>query len=760
MVRMSILLVLLTGPALIAQDSRIQPTAIVKGQSLEMQKLIVTNQVRSSAAAIQLAALELSLSELLGEFENEYTGVSDDDAALRRHAEDEVLRAIAAQFEQFLATYEGTPEAEAARAVLARIWVRLGHTEEAAAVLREFDAEAAATNDVLHAALAVTEIKAIADSVPTWLLALVEREDAPIVVCFDALYVALRLGNAPLAGTLLEKIEAKAKSFEAKAEFLLAEAELAARFAKPRPLPIDEPKPTTGFVVDPTPAIGLVHPGTPAGTGFTDASGPRAADLGPEPKLERGFATGPVFRAIKEDAQPGFADIQARLRAGVKPDLLPIGPDFTKATSPELLPPDDIVICILHRVVHEYAGTQAAELAAARLYTSAVHADPRPVSFELKTTDGVPIVIGNPTPKPVLIVFFSLAVPKSIEEVKALAAMHRALVDPTWDAIAISLDTPQDAWLVEAAAERYGIAWPIAIAGPHSAVARGFGVDALPKSVLLDQTGGVCELAPNRLMPGRLDEAIVASVPVPVPGQAKLVEPTPLPSPSIAKVPYAGPGILPVLSRVAAGYEVAVELLASPEHRLVSDRIEREKHGTKVFVSLIAPEKYADDLQPRVVRVPVGADPGPKVWIFVRHMIAGAQYFDEPTWQLAAELDSPISARQGYSGPAVEARLVKDDSAPTYRIVLHKPSPLPVPDYTIEVIGVRHVKFAAEEFTQVLARVIPIAVPSPLSAQLPDQPISVDLGPSVGTKIDIVIDYRPKLGGEADWAIAKSLGTR
>jgi hypothetical protein len=485
--------------------------------ALQARQADVTREVRAAAAAAQFAAIKSSMAELLFDHQSQ-PGLGDLDATdldkeVARFQEDEILRAIAVQLESFVTQYPDLGVANAARAVLAHIYVHLEQPAKAVPVLREFDLDGATTHDILSAVLAMPQLEGMAARMPAMLEAIVVKP-VPVHEKFAAVFVAVRLDMVDLAKRMIVAIEQGAKTIEDQAAVLLEEADLVARLMLPEPLPID-PSPVRMklFPTDPV-AAAMLSPSAVPVDDWRKIVGADAASL-----RETRLVDAVAFRTkaldlvkhIAPDALPGLRVMQ------LVPVARPVGLEDTVVQPPgippiEALPamPEFIVVGLLHRAANLYPGTRAAELAAAKLFSRRLTKGTEPLDLDAGTITGGRCTLGQYRGKVVLLDFWSVANPDSMRERPVMLDLHRSYNPVGLEIISVSLDGEDSLPAVHAAVQRFRLAWPQVFEGQgvFSPIARAYDVAALPARIVIGRDGKVFALDPAELTPVRLEGTI------------------------------------------------------------------------------------------------------------------------------------------------------------------------------------------------------------------------------------------------------------
>ena len=652
-----------------AQEPGKQPGRGVSLGTVAARRLAAANQVHGAAAAAQLASIRLSLGSML----IDAVAVSAQDPELATHRQGEILLAVAQQLELFIRQFKDTDQAEAARALLARIYVSIDRPTDAARVLKDFDAERADESDLLQAALAVAPIAEIAAKADDW-LKIVAKGGKTVDQRVDAVFVAWQLGKAELAEQLLRTIATDATAFDAKAALLLAEAELvdciAGKKAAPMPAAARERFPVNPLV-DAQLAASDIAVGSWRKLDPQDATMAKAevvARSAPPPLPGKPITKSAMLR---ESRLFGLIVVDAAI--GLRSLLLRSEVDSTKivlddrcvpaadATPPAVTPSVDVVVAaLLHEVVHYFPGTDAARIAARRQQADALQAKMVPVPFTADTLAGKRVSLADYRGRVVLLDFFAVASAASVDEHIKIKQIWQDDNSRGLDIVSVSLDVDEDRWVVLAAVDALGMTWPVAFDGKgvHSELARSYGVDALPARILIGRDGRVFEDRAAKLS----IDALASTV------DAALQQPTPTFAVSDAVQMqtdrYAGPRIDTRLSVDAAGkYRVDADVWVTGGTLAVA-HVDTAADSVKVFLKLTVPmNAMAQPLVLRRATVPID-DPDLKtICVYVDHSIA-----DAPCKKAVEPLLTSVLRADGlslsYDGPKVEGRLLGSDSQP------------------------------------------------------------------------------------------------
>lgn len=751
----------------VAQDPKVPPGGRGAATATQARKLAVTGQVRSAAAAAQLASIRLSLGQLLVDA---MTRSAEDASSsdLGDFREDEILRAIAAQLETFIKAYDGTDEAEAARALLARVYVNLRQPGDAARVLKNFDASRAGESELLKVAMAMSAFSDLAVSADEW-LAIVAGSDEPCADRMDAVFVAYQLGKQDLADQLLQTIRKKAVTPVAKADLLVAEAELIrwiqgqkSLTAADEPTPSDEQVAADRFQSDPVADAQLRRRAAPVGTwrqvaAPTDAAvRPAVAVAKPLPPL----IDSDLYFQVITDATLGLRSLQLRQPITKKPILnddryVPPMPGAKPLAAP---PADVLIAALLHQVVTYYPGTPGAEIAAAKLQSADLQIGDKPLPVFGVALQGKPVTLSDYQGKVLLLDFFAANNRVSTADLPVLKQLHQDWYDAGFDILSVSLDSDADRWLLMAMADAMGMDWKVLFdgMGVHTDMARRYDVDHVPARLVIGRDGNIFEDRAWKLGVDALPGTIAAALRQPAPAKGSV-------DPILVIDDYGDYHGAPIDAKLQVDPDTGDVVVAADMWvvdvvtDILVDHVDAD--GDVISIYLTVTQPAAENVAPsglylKQVAVPIKNTTTKTICIFVDPRTLGMAKLPaaKPALLDVICVDGFVAP---YTGPKVDALLVSTDSLP--------------PEFTValgfKVPTGNHVVKTTEivrgpKVTQILLTMVgtkPVEGDEPTIVKH-----FVPLGSEVAGTIEVLVDYR--LGTDnskpANFVLATSLSSK
>lgn len=131
-------------------------------------------------------------------------------------------------------------------------------------------------------------------------------------------------------------------------------------------------------------------------------------------------------------------------------------------------------------------------------------------AFTLPSVEGAPVALASLRGRPVLVNFWASWCPPcraELPDLQALAASQEGCLEVV--GVALQSGRPED---VAAFARRRGVAYPLLMG--DEAVARAYGIETLPRSVLIDAQGRLVHAWEGQIDPARVREALRALAPV------------------------------------------------------------------------------------------------------------------------------------------------------------------------------------------------------------------------------------------------------
>lgn len=729
--------------------------------SVTARKAELATAVTHGAAAAQLASIKMLLGTMLIDAVNESaSGAEEPEIASFR--EDEILRAIAKQLQEFIDNNKASDAAEGARALLARIYVKLDKTAEAVRVLADFDAKRAEKSELLQAALTVAPIAELAVKSEEWLKIVAIDPTSSWDKRFEAVFVAIRLAKLELADELLKSIRAHAetKPLEDKAKVVLAEAELMARVGLTAVIPVDRPFDGGTFLVNPLVAAQLNANKQPVGSWRqirpVEANFKPDYDKAALAKLESDdtLRRSAFYAQIASDAVIGLRilkelkKVDGDIKVPVDDFYLPALGDKAAAVVP---PVETVVAALLYKAIYAYPGTEAARIAEIRLHADNLTIGSKAPPFAVEALDGTRITSARFPGKVVLIDFFSVADRDSVAERAAIKKLYDSYQAQDLEIISVAMDVEADRWTVMSAANTFGMCWPIAFdgKGPSTAVARMFGVQAVPARMLIGRDGKVAEDRAWKLTPDAIDMTVQALLRAPakalLPADAAfLVEDT-----------YLGPKVDVQVARAANDSTKAMLYadvwVTDSTYRLTVKNVEANVDATKVYLQLVLPAARLDVapvLQACRVSVPLPLNDLKLIKVYIDHTT------DDQTIKAMARLAAvmPIVPDTiGYSGPKFSLKLLSTDAIPADYSVLIA-SDLSANDWTMKVDEV--IGKSKSGATQVLVSIRKIASPVERDDRVA---VVVPLGSQIGSEVEIMLAQPSSAGVPTQYLLAAKI---
>jgi peroxiredoxin len=672
----------------VAQDTRTRDTNV---SALAARKAAVTAKLTSAAAAFQFTSIRSSLRTMLTE-----VVLSTDPPEITDHSEDELLKLFAIQLEQFIQNYKGTKEAEGARSLLARIYVKLQKIDAAVKVLKDLDADAAEQSDLLQLALAAGDVVELKDTVDQY-LKIVAAEGEIVEKRVDAVFVAAQLNKLDFAAQLLQDIKKTLKTAADKAALAVAEADLITRLGINAIIPVNAPTKSTVFFVDALVAAKLSANETAVGTWRNIKQAPVDASFNPnaqaaenQRRRDQQLKESALYKQIVLDAAAGLRTLVVLKDVD---DTIKIPMDVLWAPSvdgtlPNILPPVDVVAkALLVVAVHQYPGTNAAKDAAIKLHADKLEVGDQIVSFDGTLIDGTKVSSTDLIGKVVLLDFFSVSDYDSLAERKKLTQLYESYRAQGLEIISVSLDSDADRALVQQAADWFGMDWKIVFDGKgvHTDLAKKYGVQTVPARLLIAADGTVAEDQAWHLSPDELAATVANAL-------AKPKKALPLVDlVYLAEQNYYGPKIH-VSLKPAEGTEVDINLdawVADAGYVMSVTKVDAKADGVKIYVALDLQQWQSNaNRQLLSVKVPVAQDVlkvSKLVKVYVDHKVTG----EVPAPLLAKVIPiDPSSIAPMW--PNIEIELISTDSLPPeYTAILT--TDLLADQYTVDVESIKPV---------------------------------------------------------------------
>ncbi|HZN39292.1 MAG TPA: TlpA disulfide reductase family protein [Planctomycetota bacterium] len=660
--------------------------------AIAARKAQMTVKLTSAAAASQFASIRTSLQTMLTE-----VALSTDPPELTTYGEEELLKIWAVRLEEFIRQFKGTKEAEGARSLLARIYVKLKMIDAAVRILKDLDADSADQSDLLQIALAAGDVVELSDTVNEY-LKVVAAEGDVFDKRLDAVFVATRLNKWDLASALLESIRKDVKTPADKAALAVAEADLISRLGINSIIPVNTPTKATTFMVDALIAAKLNANETAVGSWRNIKPAPVEASYNEKLKAiedqrrrDEQLKHSAIYKQIVLDAAAGLRTLVA-LKPVDGTIKIPIDGGWapnSDGSLPTYMPPVDVVAkALLYGAVHQYPGTDAAKEAAIKLHADNIQVGDQIVPFATNLIDGTVLTSSDLVGKVVLLDFFSVSDYDSLAERQKLTRLYESYRAQGFEIVSVSLDSDADRGLVLQAADGFDMDWKIVFDGKgvHADLAKKYGVQAVPARLLIAADGTVFEDQAWQLSPDELEVSITNALakpkkPLPVSDWAYLVEKN-----------YYGPKIQVSLKPSDDGTQVVINAdawVADAGYKLVVIKVDPKPDGVKVYLGLELQQWQSNaDLKLLNVKVPVAADilkVAKLVKIYVDHKAAGV--VDEPLLAKVIPIE-PTSIAPMW--PNIEIELISTDSLPPeYTAVLH--TDLLSDQYAVDVDSVKPV---------------------------------------------------------------------
>lgn len=630
------------------------------------RKAAVAAEVANAAASARFASIRASLGSMLVESMLDSTEATDGE--ITHYREQEILKAMAEQLEQFLAAYPGYAEADVARALLARIYVNLGRTQDAIRVLQDFDPDRAAATDVLKVVMSIKEIQELAKVSEEWLIN-ISRETKDMREVFDAAFVAIRLEKYELAAQILEAARTPKLDAEAAAAFVVGQADLVSRLLGRSPATnVSGKRVDTAFSLNPVveAQLDVIRADVDDSSAEEAARSSIDSDAGsrlPAKQADR-FRNSKVYADIVRSSAVGIQILQAMSRIDMDSARL-----FDSRLAGKAQPTVDIPVCTLVRAlhleaVHLHPGTKAARDAAIRIEADALTIGKRALPMEAVTTDGQRMSNVDLLGKVTLIEFFSATDANSVSQRAKLEKMRQLFPPSEFVILTVSMDAAADRWVLDSAVEALELSGPVVFdgAGVHTSLARHYGIDSLPARILVAEDGTIAENRPWKLTLDALPTAI----------QEELAGPRKKPNYNstalVVEDLYLGPPISASLRRGAEPASIWIEAdawVATDACQLALDGVDVEPLETKVRLKLVFDQSrrsspIATTLTQVKLRAPLPATVKGPVKVYVDHATADAGARIRPLLLAVLSLDDTV----GYTGPKLDVQLMSTDSLP------------------------------------------------------------------------------------------------
>ena len=745
----SAVLAALSISALAQETPRTRDTSV---SAIAARKAQLTVKLTSAAAAFQFTSIRTSLQTMLTE-----VVLSNDPTELKGYGEEELLKLFAVQLEQFIQNYKGTKEAEGARSLLARIYVKLQKIDAAVKVLKDLDADAAEQSDLLQLALAAGTVVELQDTVDQYLKT-VAAEGEVWEKRMDAVFVAAQLSKWDFALQLLEEIRNDAKKPAEKAAVIVAEADLITRLGVNAIIPVNVPTKSGTFMVDPLIAAKLSANETAVGSWRNIKQAPVEAGYSEKAKAaedqirrDQQLKESALYKQIVLDAAPGLRTLVALKDVDdtIKIPFDVLWAPVNDGSPPKSVPPADVVAkALLVIAVHQYPGTDAAKDAAIKLHADKLEVGDQIVPFDATLIDGTEVSSSDLLGKVVLLDFFSVSDYDSLAERKSLTKLYELYHAQGFEIVSVSLDEDAARALVKQAADAFDMDWKIVFDGKgvHTDLAKKYGVQAVPARLLIAPDGTVAEDQAWNLSPDELAASITNAL-------AKPRKPLPLVDlVSLSEQNYYGPKIHVSFKPVDDGSQVNINLdawLADAGYVMKVTKVDAKPDGLKVYVALDL-QQWQSDANRKLLslKVPVAADVlkiSKLVKVYVDHKTAGE--VPEPLLAKVIPID-PTSIAPMW--PNIEIELISTDSLPPeYTAVLI--TDLLTDQYTVDVESIKPVDGITQIKLIVTPKNVKVDDGSPVPAQSNDpkagigddekEPIRlvVPLGVDVCPTIDVLV---------------------
>jgi hypothetical protein len=630
------------------------------------RRAAVAAEVANAAAGARFAAIRASLGSML--VESMLETADSVDGEITQYREQEILKAMAEQLEQFLAAYPGYAEADVARALLARIYVNLGRTQDAIRVLEDFDPDRAAASDVLKVVMSIKEIQELAKISEDWLIN-ISRETKDMREVFDAAFVAIRLEKYDLAAQILESARKPKLDAESAAAFVVGQADLVSRLLGRSPVTqATARRADTAFSLNPVieAQLDVVQVDVAEAATEEEVQGGGVSDVGcrlPIKQADR-FRSSKVYADIVQASAAGLQILRSMSRIDMDSARL-----FDSRVAAKAQPTIDIPVCTLVRAlhleaVHFHPGTRAARDAAIRIEADALAIGKRALPMEAVTTDGQRVSNIDLLGKVTLIEFFSATHASSVSERAKIEKLRQLFPPSEFVILTVSMDAAADRWVLDSAVEALELSGPVVFdgAGAHTSLARHYGVDSLPARILVAEDGTIAENRPWKLTLDALPTAI----------QEELAGPRKKPNYNstalVVEDLYLGPPISASLRRGAEAASIWIEAdawVATDACQLALDGVDVEPLETKVRLKLLFDQSrrsspIATTLTQVKLRAPLPATVKGPVKVYVDHATADAAARTRPLLLTVLSLDDTV----GYTGPKLDVQLLSTDSLP------------------------------------------------------------------------------------------------
>ncbi|HEX6810034.1 MAG TPA: TlpA disulfide reductase family protein [Planctomycetota bacterium] len=572
-------------------------------------------KLTSAAAATQLASIRVALNSMLTEIV--LSSASGEAAEFTDYSEEELLKIFAVQLEGFVQQFKGTDEAEGARSLLARIYVKLNKIDLAVKVLKDLDADRAEKSDLLQLALNAGHIVELGDSVENW-LKVVGTEGEVWDKRLDAVFIAVNLNKWDLAAQLLQDTRQDAKTSADKAALAVAEADLVMRVGVVYVIPVNTPSNSTSFLVDAVVAAKLNANEAPIGSwkqikttavpaNWADAA--KAAE--DQRRRDEELKKSDVYKQLVLDAAPGLRtlvalkDVDDAIDGTIDGTWAPPTDDQL----PPYMPPANVVAkALLYKAVHKYPGTDGAKDAGIMLHAGDIQVGDFAVAFDTMLLDGKKLHSSDLLGKVVLLDFFSVSDYDSIVERKQLAKLYQTYNAQGFEIVSVSLDDDASRALVQAAADGFEMNWPIVFDGNgvHAEIATKYGVQAVPARLLIAPDGTVFEDKAWHLSPDQLEGSILNALAKPK------TPPPPVEIVYNAEKRYYGPEVHVNLVPAPDGTNVQINAdvwVADSGYKLNVIKVDPKPDGVKVYLGLELQQwQNSSNRNLLSVKVPVPAD--------------------------------------------------------------------------------------------------------------------------------------------------------
>jgi len=660
--------------------------------AITARKAALTVKLTSAAAAFQFASIRSSLQAMLTD-----VVLSNDPPELTGYEEDELLKIWVIRLEQFIQQFKGTKEAEGAKSLLARIYVKLKKIDAAVKVLKDLDADGADKSDLLQIALAAGSVVELSDTVDRY-LKVVAVEGEVWDKRLDAVFVATQLNKWELADVLLEGIKKDVKTPADKAAFAVAEADLVSRLGINNIIPVNTPNKSTTFVVDALVAAKLSANETVVGSWRNIKPAPVPASYNDKLKAiedqrrrDELLKASALYKQIVLDAAAGLRTLVA-LKGVDGAVTTPIDDGWapsSDASLPSYMPPADVLAkALLTGAVYKYPGTDGATHAAIKLHAEKLQPGDLAIAFDALLIDGTKLNSSDLLGKVVLLDFFSVSDNYSLSEREKLAKLYESYRAQGFEIISISLDSDADKALVQQAADAFHMDWKIVFDGKgvHADLADKYGVQTVPARLLIAADGTVFEDEAWQLSPDELEVSIVNAL-------AKPKKPLPVSDlVYLAEKNYYGPKIQVSLKPSDDGTQIVINAdawVADAGYTLGVIKVDPKADGVKVTLGLELQQWQADGNRKLLnVKVPVAADilkATKLLKIYIDHKAAGE--VPEPLLAKVVPIE-PASIAPMW--PNIDVELISTDSLPPeYTAVLQ--TDLLSDQYTVDVDSIKPV---------------------------------------------------------------------